>query len=487
MTKLRHQRALSNFSTPLLLSMSWWDGNCIHLMNSNWLLMNGAKRTTKIRSSHGLKADKCSDAIAARFVKKDITYGCTHGGTARDNKVDNSRKNQKTNCLDCPFRLQVRLHKSYEYFEFTKCEFEHNHPIGAVYFENLPNQRRLNEEQINFCKPLFDAHGNIRDIQRIVQAEFNKTTTVQDLYNAKNQLKGPDKDRSEDIRLIKFIEDFKKKNQVTIEKRIDGDDVLQCKYLQTDYMKDWFNNFGSIIHVDSTFKVNIENYLLYICLTQNENLKGVPVAYCFMKEESLENLSFWYQELVKGNDKEQQIIMVDKDLTNLDLFKKYFKKPQIWLCTFHVLKYIKTCICGELLSKKQKEELMEIIMKCVYTDDINEYEQLKLQMEPYSKQFYDYFIKNWDNCQEMWMHLYRRNMATRGTNTNNHIESFNRTIKRPIIFKMHITDSIKELMFTTMELHNEILRATCYSLKINKINCERQWLNLFVNVFNDKL
>lgn len=37
--------------------------------------------------------DKCGDAITTRFVKKDITYECIHGGIARDNKVDNCRKN----------------------------------------------------------------------------------------------------------------------------------------------------------------------------------------------------------------------------------------------------------------------------------------------------------------------------------------------------------------------------------------------------------
>ena len=60
----------------------------------------------KLRSSHKLKPESYTEEIIKRFVKKDITWGCIHGGAPRDNKVDNSRKNQKTNCINCEFNCE---------------------------------------------------------------------------------------------------------------------------------------------------------------------------------------------------------------------------------------------------------------------------------------------------------------------------------------------------------------------------------------------
>ena len=55
----------------------------------------------------------------------------------------------------------------------------------------------------------------------------------------------------------------------------------------------------------------------------------------------------------------------------------------------------------------------------------------------------DYFmiiLKNWDNCEVMWMHYYRQELPIRGTHTKNHIESFNRKIKRRLKRTMLFTE-----------------------------------------------
>lgn len=36
-------------------------------------------------------------------------------------------------------------------------------------------------------------------------------------------------------------------------------------------------NFDTIIHIDCTFKLNVENYLLYVILVQDSNWNGRPV------------------------------------------------------------------------------------------------------------------------------------------------------------------------------------------------------------------
>lgn len=52
-------------------------------------------------------------------------------------------------------------------------------------------------------------------------------------------------------------------------------------------------NYDTIIHIDGTFKLNVENYLLYVILVQDGNCNGRPVAYCLMKNKTNENLEFF--------------------------------------------------------------------------------------------------------------------------------------------------------------------------------------------------
>jgi hypothetical protein len=48
-------------------------------------------------------------------------------------------------------------------------------------------------------------------------------------------------------------------------------------------MKDWYIKHPEIHHVDSTFRVNIENFQLYISMVVDAAGKGVPTGCCFMK------------------------------------------------------------------------------------------------------------------------------------------------------------------------------------------------------------
>ena len=46
---------------------------------------------------------------------------------------------------------------------------------------------------------------------------------------------------------------------------------LECIFIQTSFMRQWYIDFGDIRHIDSTFKVNVENFQLYISLTVNQH------------------------------------------------------------------------------------------------------------------------------------------------------------------------------------------------------------------------
>ena len=85
-----------------------------------------------------------------------------------------------------------------------------------------------------------------------------------------------------------------------------------------------FATYGDIIiNIDSTYKTNYENYVLYIFLVQDQGLHGLPIAGCFMRQETAANMEFMYNELSEIINADMvRVLMIDKDLQNVDLMPK---------------------------------------------------------------------------------------------------------------------------------------------------------------------
>jgi hypothetical protein len=69
----------------------------------------------------------------------------------------------------------------------------------------------------------------------------------------------------------------------------DENDVLQAIFIQTTAVRNTYSQFGSLIHIDSTFSLNLENFQAYICVAENNNLNARPVSHCFLQSAVLPN------------------------------------------------------------------------------------------------------------------------------------------------------------------------------------------------------
>jgi hypothetical protein len=45
----------------------------------------------------------------------------------------------------------------------------------------------------------------------------------------------------------------------------------------------WYSQNPEILLIDGTYKTNTENFILFVFLIQNSQLKGLPVAFAFMR------------------------------------------------------------------------------------------------------------------------------------------------------------------------------------------------------------
>lgn len=76
-----------------------------------------------------------------------------------------------------------------------------------------------------------------------------------------------------------------------------------------------------------------------------------------------------------------------------------------------------------------------------------------------------YMNNNWFSCPEMWSLVYRLNLMNFGTNTNNPIERFNRTIKGHLNKNMHLSECLTKLMNFTKKKYEEDNLQTNLKLK----------------------
>ncbi|CAM4847745.1 unnamed protein product [Rotaria magnacalcarata] len=139
--------------------------------------------------------------------------------------------------------------------------------------------------------------------------------------------------------------------------------------------------------------------------------------------------------------------MIDKDLTNADILQHYFDKARTLLCAFHVLKYLEVQIHALKILLTNRMNIMKNIRKLLYDNDQMSAIYLKeIKINSEETDFYEYFEKNWLSCCETWQKKYRKNLFNFDTDTNNHLERFNRLLKDHISYNMHISECVIKLL-----------------------------------------
>ena len=170
------------------------------------------------------------------------------------------------------------------------------------------------------------------------------------------------------------------------------------------------------------------------------------------------------------------------------MIKKYFTNAAILLCIFHVFKYLKNNVISKLVIKiEEKSKINEMFRSLVYAKDEVIFEEIKTKLKEGTNNIvhstktvndatvslYEYIEKNWLNCKEMWVTMYRKNLNTFGSNTNNHIEAFHRSIKLRIAATMHIYETLIELMKIVSDIRAKEITIS-HSLKqrnVKKDDC----------------
>ena len=319
-------------------------------------------------------SEKAMKELFDCFRYEHVKYACHHSGPLRRNVKDGSRPNQESARIGYEFPFKIKHDIEINKIVFMNIKnLAHNHPINEKIYKSYSFVRNKgvleNKEAYELCKTLISASATAYNSRKILNEKFDINLTRKDVNNFKQKIKFNTIGNLTDPELLQiFLDDILHENpNNSIQMKVNENGNLECLYIQTMQMKSWFQQYSNTIHIDSTFKLNIENYQLYICMVQNINLKGVPVSYCLMATDTKENLDFFYSSMRDHNDLQQtQVIMVDKDLKNIDILQKYFANAKILLCVFHVLKYLKLQVNQLKMPLTNRKNIMKNIRQLLY-------------------------------------------------------------------------------------------------------------------------
>ena len=380
---------------------------------------------------------------------KSVKFQCKHYGKPRI-RSNAQRPVQQYLASGCTAIVRIHLDSSEEIYKVTKLSTEHNHEISP---QNLPmysKNRTLSVDEIEEIKPFIEMKVDTKNIRQYVSSKFGKTVINKDINNVKQKLTTEKVNGRTQGKILEDVLDelTEKDSNATTYIEVDENQDLDLLFIQTSEMKEMFEKSPNMIFMDNTYNVNMEGYSLNVILVDDENGNGKPVAYTYMRRETKENLTRIMEIFAEYNDISKiNVVMIDKDLTEISVLKEKLPNAHIQLCSFHVIKYFKTKVSKiDNIKGNEKRDLLQLLRSILYSDTEEHYSERHERLLNEFSFFAQYYNDNWHSCRHMWVRCFQKDILNYGNFTNNKIESHNEKIKQYLSSKMHIPESVEHLI-----------------------------------------
>ena len=181
----------------------------------------------------------------------------------------------------------------------------------------------------------------------------------------------------------------------------------------------------------------------------------------FIMHSFIESNSDWHLELVLQDFKAAHetwgninVVMVDKDLREINVVRNEIPQARPLLCHFHVIKYLGGVVqAGKhgTFSAAEKATIQHIVHNMTYADSLAAYNQQKEDLKNVCSRadgvaFWDYFSANWDSCIAMWVDFERARLPHFRNNTNNRLENAFGKIKKEMPASSTMHESIRAVL-----------------------------------------
>ena len=317
-------------------------------------------------------------------------------------------------------------------------------------------------------KALIDLKVETKNIKSYIREKSGKTIQTKDISNIRlNLVREQEGGLTKGQLLAAALTEITEKKRATTYIQLDDELAnVELVYIQTKEMKDHFSKYPEILFMDTTYNVNIEGYPLFAILAEDGDGRGKPVAYCYVRSETKENINTVLEKFCEYNDvKGVRIVMLDKDLNEMNAIREHIPTATVLLCKFHVMKYFKKKVSDLDIKHDEKKALGLLLQQIIDCKDQNHYDELYKELQQKDNEFVQYYNKNWHSCQSMWVIHFRKNLQTHGNNTNNKIESHNQKLKYYLTKHMHLPESVSNLTLFIEEAFTKSAYARYNNLK----------------------
>ena len=331
------------------------------------------------------------------------------------------RPNQKIHSKDCPwtirctYSLKKKIFIVKDFIDHHRKDGIDTHPIGEKYFKLHPNQRKIDSPIKESIQEMISARAKPAIIREIVSKKFNIKVQSKQIYNLKNNFQEFEfpVDATETEKINEFVNRSREKdghNGFNFTYDIENNNLLLISY-QNDSMRQLYAQYGELLIIDATYKINSNNYSLYIFVVIDNNNKTQIVSISLAAFEVQKVFNSLLQHFRANNNLDiTKLIISDKDMVESNAFKIFFPHAAHLLCHWHVFKNFR--------DNFKRKPTLEIAKQMIHSQSQDEYIALKekfYSIEPNVAK-HKYFNENWDTIAPKWVEFYRKTLPTFNSN-----------------------------------------------------------------------
>ena len=390
---------------------------------------------------------KCKMVIISGGGQKTrkIEFGCTYGHQRKSvaTQARPGAHSKKKNC-----KAKIRFYCGPVDCDLTFFNEDHNHELSFAWFKQDTEKIDTFEEK-QCLQDCVSINMKPHQVKSLFRVKFGKTALSSDhISYVMRKLSIPNEDMNKLQSTLHLIED--EGGRVEIMKGKNGE--VRVLTIQTASMRRAFLGINpDVCQVDTTFGFETSGYKLSVFMYLNPVTdRGEVCHVAFLSDEGSDAYEFAFSAFRSSIHKDPPVIILDKDFNELAVIKKVFPSSLPLLCIFHVLKWWQSLLktttsTNGQLKVEEKKKIMDNFRSVVFCRRQEEIKPLKDKFEEsvkgrqvrvgngdraYYVDLEDYYLKNWEECEQMWMLLYRKNLVgVEEEFTNNRIERFWRSTK----------------------------------------------------------
>ncbi|POM71359.1 LOW QUALITY PROTEIN: hypothetical protein PHPALM_12084 [Phytophthora palmivora] len=211
----------------------------------------------------------------------------------------------------------------------------------------------------------------------------------------------------------------------------------QCTKTREDkpqWFRKHYSRFPELLLIDCTHNMNRNRYQLLTLMVMDQFGNVQPVQHSTIERNADWHMVKAIEHFQAVNEWDRtQVVMVDKDINEVEVLKRMLPNCRILLCHFHVIKWLKKAIRDDKKYGTYESDVLKqmefYISNMVYSrpelefmDHVGEFKTLSARNE--REDLWRYFDANWIGCKEMWVSAFRLGLPHFRNNTNNRLENF---------------------------------------------------------------